>query len=223
MVEQLGALIRSGTIGPGTRLASEETMSREFGVSRTSVREAIRELVTLGLVERRSNRPHVVERLPDVPFATAARTARIRELFETRQAIEVPLAEYAAVRATAHQRSRIVELAARIAEATTIEALRPLDSAFHAEVAAAAGNALLAELHAKVLDAVFDASKTDTLEAPDRADHSDRAAKRILAATRAAHSAIADAIAAGDAVGAGAAARAHLRDVQLRLTPTPLA
>ncbi len=192
-------------------------MSREFGVSRTSVREAIRELVVLGLVERRSNRPHVVERLPDVPFEAAARSARIRELFETRRVIEVPLTEYAALRATADQRARIAELADRIAEARTIEALRPLDNDFHAVIASAAGNALLAELHAKVLEAVFNASTTDTLGSSDT---SERSAKRILSTTRAAHAAIAEAIVAGDDIAAGDAARAHLDDVQKRLIPS---
>ena len=53
--ERLEASIVSGALAPGARLPSEEVLSADFGVSRTSVREAIRELIVLGLVERRGN------------------------------------------------------------------------------------------------------------------------------------------------------------------------
>jgi DNA-binding FadR family transcriptional regulator len=214
VAEQLASEIRSGRFAPGTRIASEETLCREFVVSRTSVREAIRELITLGLVERRGNRPHVVELLPQVRVESTSRQERIRELFETRLAIEVPLTEYAALRATPRQRDEISRLAEQIVQAKTTEQLRPLDRAFHSIIAAAAGNALLAELHTKVLDAVFDSAQFDALLT---ADHSHRASASILAATSQAHMSIAAAVVSGDAHASGAAARAHLADVEARV------
>jgi GntR family transcriptional repressor for pyruvate dehydrogenase complex len=197
-------------------LPSEESLSRQFRVSRTSVREAIRELIVLGLLERRGNRPYVVEHLPTV--RVDPRADRVREVFETRRLIEVQLTEYAAARATPTQRAEITAVAAEIRGAHTVDALRPLDRAFHALVAGAAGNALLAELHTKVLDAVF---------APDRyaailhdADD-EREAAAILAETGRAHTAIAASIADGDVAAAGAAARAHLDDVETRMIAEP--
>lgn len=214
VAEQLASKIRSGSLAPGTRIASEETLCREFVVSRTSVREAIRELVTLGLVERRGNRPHVVELLPDVRVESTSRQERIRELFETRCAIEVPLTRYAALRATPRQRDEISGLAEQMARAKTTEQLRPLDRAFHSIIAAAAGNALLAELHTKVLDAVFYSAQFDALLTADR---SRRTSARILAATSQAHISIAAAVVSGDVHAAAAAAEAHLADVEARL------
>jgi len=211
---QLELNIRSGVFAPGAMLPSEQTLCREFGVSRPSVREAIREVITLGLVERRSNRVYVVEHLPAVRLEADERLARIREVFETRRLIEVQLTEYAAARASAEQRREIAEFAHRIEQTTDVEALRPLDRAFHAVIAAAAGNALLAELHAKVLDVVFAAPPLEAMlgTAANRAD-----AKRILGTSARTHTAIADAIMIGDVAAASTAARAHLDDVEARM------
>jgi GntR family transcriptional repressor for pyruvate dehydrogenase complex len=210
---QLEARIRSGVLPPGSMLPSEDALGQELGVSRSSVREALRDVVALGLVERRGNRAHVAEHLPTVRLDDVRRD-RIREVFETRRLIEVQLAEYAAARATPRQRRELAELAARIEAATDLEALRPLDRAFHGTVSAAAGNALLAELHAKVLDAVFASPPFEELlhGEPDPGD-----ARRVLLVSARAHAAIARAVIAGDVSAAGAAARAHLDDVERRL------
>ena len=65
---------------PVRLLPSEDSLGEQFGVSRTSVREAIRELITLGLIERRGNRAHVVEHLPEVKLSrrTSGATASAR-------------------------------------------------------------------------------------------------------------------------------------------------
>jgi len=212
--QQLEAHIRAGGLAPGAMLPPEDELAAGLGVSRSSVRAALRDLLATGVLERRGNRAHVVERLPAVPDGDALRTARVREVFETRRLLEVQLAEYAAARATAAQRDEIVAVAEAISRVDDVDALRPLDRAFHAAVAGAAGNALLAELHAKVLDAVFASPPFDTMlrRAAGSADEA-----RILTTSARSHVAIATAVAAGDPEAAGAAARAHLDDVEARL------
>src|SRR4051812_13312335 len=76
--EQLATGISTGTLAPGALIPSEESLCQQFGVSRTSVREAIRELITIGLIERRGNRAYVVEHLPDVRVEADERLDRIR-------------------------------------------------------------------------------------------------------------------------------------------------
>ena len=215
---QLERNIRTGVFAPGAMLPDEQTLCRQLGVSRPSVREAIRDVIAVGLVERRGNRVHVVEHLPAVRLPTDERAARIREVFETRRLIEVQITEYAAERATAAQRGEISDYAQLIGDVTDVEQLRPLDRAFHAVIAAAAGNALLAELHSKVLDAVFATESAAALlgRATNRAD-----AKRILSNSATTHRANAVAIASGDIVAASAAARAHLDDVEHRIATEP--
>src|SRR5262245_1504894 len=66
--DQLLQRISNGTLGPGARVPSERDLSEQFGVARTSVREAMQGLLSLGVIERRGNRSYVVEHLPDVNF-----------------------------------------------------------------------------------------------------------------------------------------------------------
>ncbi|MDY7103879.1 MAG: GntR family transcriptional regulator [Actinomycetota bacterium] len=212
--ERLVASIEHGELGPGDRLPAEDVLCRELGVSRPSVREAIRELMVLGLVERRGNRAHVAERMPDVHFDVARRIEQIRELFETRRAVEVPLTRYAATRASEERVAEIVELDRRIARVTTLEELRPLDQRLHAMIAGAAGNVLLAELHAKVASALFESTRFAELMTTA---HPPAETRRILDEVALGHSAITEAIAAGDGDRAAAAATAHLDEVEARL------
>jgi len=211
--EQLATSIRTGALLPGSLIPSEESLCQQFGVSRTSVREAIRELITLGLIERRGNRAYVVEHLPEVRLEADERNERIREVFETRRLLEVQLTEYAATRATEEQRQEILEIAERIRATMSVEELRPLDREFHAAIAGAAANPLLGELHTKVLEAVFTSSRYGALLPDGRPDD----IEQVLAESRSIHTVIAQAIARGDAAAAGDAARQHLDVVERRL------
>ena len=86
--QRLVEAIRSGQLAPGSPLPAERVLCHEFGVARTSVREAIQGLVIAGYVERRGNRSVVAERLPEVNFAGDDRKALVTQLFEVRQVIE---------------------------------------------------------------------------------------------------------------------------------------
>ena len=214
VVERISSSIRDGIFRAGEALPHEELFSEQFGVSRHTVREAISMLIGQGLVERRRNRVHVVELLPMVQVAADQRRVRIREIFETRRLLEVHLAELAAQRSTDAQRRRIVAAAVRIRSATSIEQLRPLDRGFHAAVAATAGNALLTEMYAKVLDAVFATPPFDTVLSDV---HTPSEVARILSDSAARHAAIAEAVVGGDSLAAGRAAAAHLDEVEQRI------
>lgn len=214
VVERVVTSIRDGIFRAGDALPHEELFSEQFGVSRHTVREAISRLIGLGLVERRRNRVHVVELLPTVQVTADQRRERIKEIFETRRLLEVHLCELAAQRATATQRKRITAAADRIAGAGSVEQLRPLDRGFHAAVAAAAGNELLSELYAKVLDAVF---ATPPFDAVLSDVHTPAETSRILADSALRHAAIAAAVTGGDAAAAGRAGAAHLDDVEQRI------
>jgi DNA-binding FadR family transcriptional regulator len=212
--DQLQERILAGTFPAGSLLPSEGTLCQELGVSRPSVREAIRELMVLGLVERRGNRACVVEQLPEVRFDVAERLERVRELFETRRAIEVPLTQYAAERATQAQREQLCRLASALSDVTRLEQLRPHDEAFHSLIAASAGNDLLAGLHNKVLDALFNSPKFEDLMSEDLTLDEEL---NIVKSSARSHKAIAKAVLNADPNAAANAARQHLDDVERRL------
>ena len=86
-----------GHFTPGTRL--EETMLAErLGVSRTPIREALRQLATLGLIELRPNRSATVALITE---------DRLTHLFESIGDLEAACARYAAMRMTEAQRSQL--------------------------------------------------------------------------------------------------------------------
>jgi GntR family transcriptional repressor for pyruvate dehydrogenase complex len=201
---------------PGQPLPSERSLCDDFGVARTSVREAIQGLVSLGLVERRANRTYVAESLPGLDFEPDSdeRKIRVRQLFEVRRLVEVPMAELAAARATDTQRATLRELAARFTGDMPIEVFRNLDREFHATVAQAADNPYLAEVEIKVLDALFASTDFESLLF---AQPNASAVARIVKESGLAHRAIARAIAAGDVGAADDAARAHLDQVEERM------
>ena len=107
---QLLQLIREGKFIPGQRMPSERQLCEDFGVARTTIRESIQQLVSLGVLERQTNRLYVAEAIGviDIPDE---KTKTLKDLVETRRFIEISVTELAACRATEQQRKEILELA----------------------------------------------------------------------------------------------------------------
>ncbi len=209
------ASIRDGRLAPGDPIPAERVLGEQFGVARTSVREALQHLVSAGVVERRGNRTLVVDRLPELDLThTDDRKRRVHQLFETRRLIELPMVELAACRATTEQREDLVALAAHFRPNLPLDEFRRLDHAFHGALADSSGNELLAEVYGKVLAALFsDRAFDELLHAP--ANRHEVAV--IVERAGEDHAAIAQAFAAGDPVAVMAATESHLSDVESRM------
>ena len=151
--DQLLELVASGALEPGSRVASERDLSEQFQVARTSVREAMQGLLSLGVIERRGNRFFVVERLPDVSFRSSRRPQGVRA---------PPLRDAAAARAADHRagggagHDRGPSRDQRAWPTSSRRACRCASSASSTgastrAIARACGNPLLVELYGKVL------------------------------------------------------------------------
>jgi GntR family transcriptional repressor for pyruvate dehydrogenase complex len=210
--QRLADAIHTGQLAPGTPLPAERVLCQEFGVARTSVREAIQGLVIAGYLERRGNRSVVAEQLPEVNFAGDDRKALVTQLFEVRQVIEPAIVEFAAKRATEAEREEIAALAAIVTG--DLEEFREIDRKFHAALARACGNPLLNEVHAKALARLFGSGEFSSLlyAEVNRAEVRD-----IIESSMAAHRSIAEAVVKGHARKAVAAVVAHLDDVERRM------
>jgi len=212
--DQLISRITCGDLAPGRQMPSERLLSEQFGVARTSIREAMQGLVSMGCVERRGNRAFVTEHLPGINVGGDRRKAFVRKLFETRRVLELPIFELAATRADDEQRRRIAEVADAFARDLTVAEFRRLDRLFHTTIATACDNPLLVELYGKVLEALFQSEIFDSLlsDAANARNVSD-----IVRQSSLDHLAIAEALAAGDVVGTVAAAEQHLANVEERI------
>ena len=207
--------IRSGALPPGARLPSERSLCEEFGVARTSVREAIQGLVSVGVIVKRANRPYVAEQLPDMELAGHAdRKRRLEELVEVRRVVEIPIARLAAARADEAARTRIRSIARSLTPEMSLADYRRSARAFHVAVARAAGNETLAELYGKVLDAQFNSSSLDSL-LDSRSNL--WLVKQVIFDSAKTYNEIADAIFEGNADRAIAAVEKHLGQVERQL------
>ena len=135
----------------------------------------------------------------------------MRDLFEVRQIVEVPIARLTAERATAAQREEIARIAEGFRSDMALREFRESDRLFHSAVAAACGNATLAELYAKVLESLFESTDFEQLL---WADSNRRAVREVIRGAVSAHQEIARAIAAKDADAVQAAAEHHLAQVE---------
>lgn len=207
--------IASGELQPGSQLPAERMLADQFGVARTSVREAIQALIALGFIERRGNRSYVVEQLPgsELPAADGRRKA-IRSLLEARRVLELTLFELAATRATSRERSDTLELARQPAP-TGLETFAIADRQFHASIAGACGNPVLVEVYGRVLETLVQAelSPEIILGFEDGEDERD-----AIVRAAADHLLIAEAYASGDLEGMLEAVEAHLGPVEGRLS-----
>lgn len=210
--DQLLQRIVSGALAPGARVPSERDLSEQFGVARTSVREAMQGLLSIGVIERRGNRSFVVEHLPDVNFDELDdRKEIVRQLFETRRLLEVPIIGLAAERATAEQRADIRRVAGRFTPEMALREFRELDQEFHALIARACNNPLLVEVYGKVMARLFRSEDIEQM-LTSRANRVE--VRKIVGDAASQHAALAHAVANGDVETATEEGTAHLAAVE---------
>ena len=191
---QLADDIVRGTLAPGQTL-DEMELARRFGVSRTPVREAIRQLAASGLVETRPHRGAVVAR---------PNHQRILGMFEAMAELEALCAGLAAERMNAAERRALEavheELRALI-QAGDPQRYHEVNEQFHATIYAGAHNGYLADM---------------TLATRTRVQPFRRAQFRLigrLAKSHVEHDRVVLAILRGDKAGAASAMRAHILTV----------
>jgi DNA-binding FadR family transcriptional regulator len=131
--------------GAGSKLPSELELSRQLGVGRSTVREALRVLGHLGLVESRSGLgTFVVDRgMPEGRVELPRTPETLQELYEFRRAIEVPASRLAAERRTDEEMHRIEaawRACGRAVESDSAVEFARLDHVFHLSIVQAAHN-----------------------------------------------------------------------------------
>ena len=159
LADQMRQQIVSGEWPVGGRIPTEPELVREAGVGRNTIREAVQSLVHAGLLERRQGSGTYVTAASELPTAITRQFAGAsqRDILEVRQALEMAAAALAAKRRKPAQVRRLRALLSERATAVSagdLEQMVQTDTALHHYVAEMAGNQVLAELYATVLDAV---------------------------------------------------------------------
>ena len=141
VVDRLREEILSGRVPASTRLRQAEIAAR-FGISTTPVREAFRELATLGLVEIHPHRGAVV-------LAPSAR--ELAQIYEVRTLVEPICVAWSAQRIGSAEIDEARKLLEAARDRATLD-VAGLNRRFHAVIAGACGNPHLAELTINFLD-----------------------------------------------------------------------
>jgi GntR family transcriptional repressor for pyruvate dehydrogenase complex len=209
VAKQIQRLVIRGVLRPGDRLPAERELAAKFGVSRATIRDAIRTLEVIGLLEPRQGKGTVVREVSTdslvVPLTRVLLRKRelVAELLDVRKMLEPALASRAAANATAEEIARMEDILRRQQEKIrrgeeTIEE----DSEFHYVIALAAGNSVVI----KVLDLLMDLlheSRARSLQVLGRRERSYDGHRKILRA-----------IQRRDGASAAAAARQHLKEIE---------
>jgi GntR family transcriptional repressor for pyruvate dehydrogenase complex len=206
-IERIRDLVASGEWGPGTRLPRETDLAKQLGLSRNSLREAVRALSLARVLEVRQGDGTYVSSLepgellePTLSATHLLQGRTVLELFEVRRMLEPEAAAMAAQRADAGVIAAMRhELDRMVAAGNRADELVEADAAFHDVIARAPGNG--------VLQALLRSLSTNTVRARLWHGIADRGA---LDLAREEHARIYEAIAAGDADLARAATLLHI-------------
>jgi GntR family transcriptional repressor for pyruvate dehydrogenase complex len=209
VVEQILALIKNDTLKKGDQLPTERDLTETFKVSRNTVREAIRSLESMKLVEsRQGNGTYVLLsgkeiEVQNLCIALFHDQDDLREIFHVRNIIEPHIAQLAAERATKEEISELEEIVEHhechlCSVSQTIDS----DTTFHMVLAGAARNRVMSRLVHALIDLLAE-SRKEILQSEQRAVESLRGHKLVL-----------DAIKAKDSVAAREAMRRHLQEIE---------
>ena len=210
--KRLEAAIRAGEFGLGDQLPSERQLVERFGVSRLSVREGVKGLIGMGLVEARHGAGYFVvggisERYRDA-FASwlTVHANDLIDTYEVRGALMTLAARRALRRDDPEALAPILEAHQALIDAVAAGAdgseIAALDVRFHTSIAEASGSPLVTDLLRELYDRM---AAEPSAAIMGLAGHSERSARE--------HQAIVDAMLAGSADAVARAVDAHIASV----------
>lgn len=152
-IEQIKRMIVSGELRPGARLPKEDDLAQQLGLSRNSLREAVRALTAMRILITKqgdgtyvsSLEPHLL--LETLSFASdVSHGATALQLLQVRRLLEQQATALAIGRITDEDISRLRSLLDRSAAAENPEQFVELDMAFHTAIVDLSGNPVLSML-----------------------------------------------------------------------------
>jgi GntR family transcriptional regulator, transcriptional repressor for pyruvate dehydrogenase complex len=209
-IAKIKEMILGGRLRPGDRLPREADLSEELAISRSSLREAVRALALVNVLDvRQGDGTYVTSLQSDLLLETLNfitdfhQDSSVLHLFEVRRILEPAAAEQAAVSMEDAAVRALTAMAEELADVTDIDDLVANDIDFHHRIAEASGNPVLCSF----LDSL--SGRTQRARIWRGLTQSD-----ALERTLREHRAIASAIAASDPALARAWATIHVAGVE---------
>ncbi len=152
-IDKIKGMIMSGELGPGDRLPKESDLAERLGLSRNSLREAVRALSMIRVLDvRQGDGTYVTSLEPNLLLDALSfvvdfhRDDTVLQFLEVRRILEPAAAALAAERMLDDDIDKLRLILDDLGDDPTIEALVANDIEFHRQIAAGADNAVLASL-----------------------------------------------------------------------------
>lgn len=152
-INEIKSLILAGVLRPGDRLPRESDMAESLGLSRSSLREAVRALVLIRVLDvRQGDGTYVTSLEPELLLKTLnfvidfQQDHSVLDFLRVRQYLESVAAGLAARNISSEQGGELRLLLSEITSESTVNALVDNDLRFHRRIAQAAGNPVLVSL-----------------------------------------------------------------------------
>ena len=172
VIEQIKLKIKSGELKKGDKLPSEREMAESLCVSRTSIREAIKALEVIGLVESRQGAGNYIKTNFDnslfepLSVMFMLQESSLKEMYDLRKTLELECGRLASKNITDNELDHLNAILDRMYEAGTEEESLELDIKFHYVIAKAARNVLLInilEVISQLMDEFIKSSRMQIL------------------------------------------------------------
>jgi len=152
VMEQIKNVVKKGELKSGDKLPSERDLSEKLEVSRASVREALKALQMLGLIESKHGEGNFINSnfenslLEPLSIIFLLLGSKNEDVLELRKIIEPETAALAAKNITDKQLIELKEIMIQLNSTSDIETCASLEKKFHYEIAKASGNLLISNI-----------------------------------------------------------------------------
>ncbi len=202
-------MIQDGSLTPDEKIPSEREFCEEFQVSRTSMREALKGLISMGILEKRSDGTYVREKTTDIvrePLQALIRVGRIpmEKVSEARIAFECQMVRVAAQKAEEQDIQECRKLLQEIESCANQKTKIEKKAAFHYRIAEMTKNDLMIAMFSVVYDMLHQFRISDGGSGEEKTPG------------KVGHAEILECIARRDPDAAEQAMRLHLADVENR-------
>jgi GntR family transcriptional repressor for pyruvate dehydrogenase complex len=215
-IGKIKEMIISGRVRPGEKLPREADLAAELGLSRNSLREAVKALTLVNVLDvRQGDGTYATSLAPSLLLEALTfitdfhRDDSVLEFFEVRRILEPAATGLAALRMSAEEKAELGKILDAVTAESPVDDFVATDLEFHKKIAVGSGNSVLASL--------VDSMSLPTVRARVwRGMTEPRALERTLAEHRAIHGAILS----GDADLARSWATVHIGGIEswLRIT-----
>jgi GntR family transcriptional regulator, transcriptional repressor for pyruvate dehydrogenase complex len=152
-IDKIKQMIISGRVRPGEKLPREADLAAELGLSRNSLREAVKALSLINVLDvRQGDGTYATSLAPSLLLEAVSfvvdfhRDDTVLDFLEVRRILEPAATALAAVRMSDEDRTELGKVLATVDASTPVEELVAADLEFHRQIALGARNAVLASL-----------------------------------------------------------------------------